>query len=54
MAVEKDDDGIDNDKEAVTVQIITHTDAIDSFTTSITWAEENIVSASDILVLKHS
>lgn len=54
MAVEKPDDenGVGKGEDVVTVQRITHTAAIDSFTTAITWAKENAVSASDILVLK--
>ncbi|XP_050545073.1 jerky protein homolog-like [Daktulosphaira vitifoliae] len=53
MAEEKDNDGNYDDKEGeLAVQTITHSTAIDSFTTSITWAEENGVDARDILVLK--
>lgn len=53
IAEEKDNDGNYDDNEGkVAVQIVTHSTAIDSFTTSITWAEENGVDACDILVLK--
>uniref|UniRef100_A0A2H8TNS6 Jerky-like n=1 Tax=Melanaphis sacchari TaxID=742174 RepID=A0A2H8TNS6_9HEMI len=53
MAKERDNDGNYDDKEEeVAVQTISHSTAIDSFTTSITWAEENGVDACDILVLQ--
>lgn len=47
-------EGNDNDKgrEAVAVQKIIHTVAINSFTRSSTRAKENGVSANDISVLK--
>lgn len=55
-AVEKDndvnDDDIGGEVFRLVVQTITHFTAIDSFVTSITWAEENEIDAGDILVLK--
>lgn len=50
--IEEDEEESGGGQVTPAVQTIPHDAAIDSFATSITWAEENGVSASDILVLK--
>lgn len=49
---EDGDDGSGGGEVTHSIQTIPHDIAVRSFATSITWAEENGVSASDILVMK--
>lgn len=53
MVEKKDNNGNYDDKEEAAVQTITHhVTAIYSFTTSITWIENNGVDTNNILVLR--
>lgn len=52
VAREEEEEGEVDWGEVTAVRTIPHNAAIDSFATSIMWAEENGVSASDILILK--
>lgn len=54
VMAKEDDLNINNENEegkVVALQIVTHSAAIDLFTTSITWVDENGVSANDVLML---